>query len=136
MEYPFPNKPLRDRLGEEGTEAFVEYIHKVQDNGRNYMIELSTERYERRLAEEVGSLKMEISELRGETKTLISELKAEMHAGFGGIQEQFQEVYREIARIHERISQIQDSIHTQTRWIIASIFGAVPFYLALYKFLG
>ncbi len=122
--YPLPPKSLRNVLGEEGTEAFVEFLQKTQSLGRNTMLELSTERYERRLAEETGKLRTEIAELR-----------AEMFAGFSGIQEQFKEIYKELARMYEKISDIQESINSQTKWIILSIFGAVPFYIALYKLL-
>ncbi|EPG64556.1 LA_3696 family protein [Leptospira wolffii] len=133
--YPFPSKSLRDVLGEKGTEAFVDYIHKAREYGRQNMIELTTERYERRLAEEVGCLRGEIAEFRTDTNTGISELRAEMHAGFVGVQEEFKEVHQEFAKVHGKIGDIQASITAQTRWIVVCIFGVVPFYIALFKLL-
>ncbi|TGL61434.1 LA_3696 family protein [Leptospira sarikeiensis] len=114
---PKPSKILRDALGDEVSDALIEFIQDSQRFGNKTMIELSTEKYERRLAEETGKLRVEIAELR-----------AEMHAGFGGVQEQFKDVYK-------AIFQVQESVQTQTKWIVASVFGAVPFYIALYKLL-
>ncbi|TGN03320.1 LA_3696 family protein [Leptospira dzoumogneensis] len=114
---PKPPKKLKESLGEEVTEELTEFIQKHQQFGNKTMIELSMEKYERRLVEETGKL------------------RAEMHAGFGKIQEQFTDVYKEFARVHEKIGSLQESIQTQTRWMIAAIFGAIPLYLAIYKYL-
>ncbi|TGK04535.1 hypothetical protein EHQ81_01775 [Leptospira selangorensis] len=114
---PKPSKKLKEALGEDVAEELVDYIEKSQSFGKKTMNELSTERYERRLMEETGKL------------------RAEMHDGFSKIQEQFREVYKEFARIHEKIASLHEAIQTQTRWMIAAIFGAIPLYLALYKYL-
>ncbi|WP_246050560.1 LA_3696 family protein [Leptospira langatensis] len=171
-------KELRNSLGEEGTEALVGFLNQTQAGGRKFMEETISERFERRLVEETGQLRLELREetgklrieLRAEAAKLrsemadlkleikqelqsevgklrqeltdfklevkeefkrvwiaIAELRAEMHAGFAKIQEQFTEVYKELAEIHK-------SINNQTKWIIAGIFGAVlPIYLALIK---
>ncbi|TGK06910.1 hypothetical protein EHO59_01960 [Leptospira semungkisensis] len=160
-------KELRDSLGEAGTEALVGLLNQTQTGGRKFMEETISERFERRLVEETGQLRLElrdeVAKLRGEMADFkleikqelqnevgklrqeltdfklevkeefkrvwiaIAELKAEMHAGFAKIQEQFTEVYKELAEIHK-------SINNQTKWIIAGVFGAVfPIYLALIK---
>lgn len=109
-------KVLRTSLGEEGVEAPVNLINQAQVGGRRSMEEFVAERFERSLVEETGRLWIAIAELR-----------AEMHAGFLGIQEQLKDVYREIANIHK-------SITSQTRWIVPVLIGAfLPVYFALAK---
>ncbi|PJZ77806.1 LA_3696 family protein [Leptospira neocaledonica] len=131
-------KALRNSLGEEGAEALVSLLNQANSGGKKFMEEFVSERFEKRLMEETGKLRLEFKEetnklrmeLKEETAKLwiaIAELRAEMHAGFAGIQEQFKEVYKEIANIHK-------SIASQTRWMVAVIIASVlPIYLGLAK---
>jgi len=76
-------RPLREKLGEEGTDALVALINEAGENSKRSVIEVVEERFERRLSEEMGKLRAELSgemgklrvELSGET----SKLRAEMH---------------------------------------------------------
>ncbi len=87
-------RPLREKLGEEGTDALVALINEAGENTKQSVIEVAEERFERRLAEELGKLRAEIAEemsklrveLSGETSKLraelsgeTSKLRAEMH---------------------------------------------------------
>ncbi|TGL60812.1 LA_3696 family protein [Leptospira sarikeiensis] len=138
-------KALRNSLGEEGAEALVGLINQANAGGRKFMEEFVSERFEKRLMEETGKLRLELKEETGklrleikeETGKLwiaIAELRAEMHAGFMGIQEQFKDVYKEIAKLHAAISDVHKSISVQTRWMIGTTIAAVfPIYLALFK---
>ncbi|PKA17910.1 LA_3696 family protein [Leptospira haakeii] len=120
-------KALRNTLGEEGAEALVSLLNQANSGGRKFMEEFVSERFERRLMEETGKLRLELKEETGKLWVAIAELRAEMHAGFAGIQEQFKEVYKEIAEVHR-------SIASQTRWMVAVIIASVlPIYLGLAK---
>lgn len=120
-------KALRNSLGEDGAEALVSLLNQANSGGKKFMEEFVSERFERRLMEETGKLRLELKEETGKLWIAISELRAEMHAGFAGIQEQFKEVYKEIANIHK-------SIASQTRWMVAVIIASVlPIYLGLAK---
>ncbi len=65
-------RPLREKLGEEGTDALVTLINEAGENNKKSVIEVVGERFERRLAEEIGKFRAEVA---GE----ISKLRAEMH---------------------------------------------------------
>ncbi|TGJ98899.1 hypothetical protein EHQ53_11110 [Leptospira langatensis] len=39
-------------------------------------------------------------------------------------------------RILEEVGKVRKEIHSQTKWVLAAIFGAVPFYMAIYKLFG
>lgn len=87
-------RPLREKLGEEGTDALVALINEAGENNKKSVIEVVEERFERRLSEEMGKLRVELSgemsqmrvELSGEMSKLrvelsgeTSKLRAEMH---------------------------------------------------------
>src|SRR5712692_6981057 len=75
-------RPLREKLGEEGTDALVALINEAGENNKKSVIEVVEERFERRLAEEIGKLRAEIAEamgkLRAEVAGEINKLRAEL----------------------------------------------------------
>jgi sirohydrochlorin ferrochelatase len=75
-------RPLREKLGEEGTDALIALINEAGENNKQSVIEVVAERFERRLAEEIGKLRAEIAEamgkLRAEVAGEVSTLRAEL----------------------------------------------------------
>jgi bifunctional DNA-binding transcriptional regulator/antitoxin component of YhaV-PrlF toxin-antitoxin module len=57
-------RPLREKLGEEGTDALVALINEAGESNKKSVIEIVEERFERRLAEELGKLRAEMADLR------------------------------------------------------------------------
>ncbi|MBI5141193.1 MAG: hypothetical protein HZA20_03235 [Nitrospirae bacterium] len=45
-------KPLRDKLGDEGADAFVQIVKEIDSNARIDTLGVVEERFERRLSEE------------------------------------------------------------------------------------
>jgi hypothetical protein len=76
-------RPLREKLGEDGTDALVALINEAGENTKKSVIEVVEERFARRLAEELGKLRVEITEemgkLRAELSGEVNKLRAEMH---------------------------------------------------------
>ncbi len=142
-------KPLRDALGEEATDALVDFLNRTQYAGRKTMENIASEKLERRLVEETSKIWIAIADLRVEMKAetnklwvAFAELRAEMHAGFMGMQEQLGQVYKEIAKLYEgqtklhaAITDIHKSIASQTRWTLAGMLGIGGILMALAKFL-
>jgi hypothetical protein len=56
--------PLREKSGEEGTDALVTLINEAGENNKKSVIEVVEERFERRLTEEIGKLRMDMADLR------------------------------------------------------------------------
>lgn len=54
--------PLRRQLGEEATDSLVALLNAAGDSTRDNVIEVASERFERRLAEEVAKLDRRITE--------------------------------------------------------------------------
>ena len=64
-------------LGNEGAEAFTEIIKEIDIEARKEAIAIAEERFERRLTEETGKVRIEITELKTELKTEIAANKSE-----------------------------------------------------------
>ena len=69
---------LRERLGDGATAALAE-VFEERDNA---VLNLATERFERRLSEECGKLRAEISELRNELRADLREQSAVLRSDF------------------------------------------------------
>ncbi len=69
---------LRDKLGNEGVEALTEIIKEIDLEARKEAITIAEERFERRLAEETGKVRIAIAETRSELKTEIAETRTEI----------------------------------------------------------
>ena len=55
-------KILREKLGEEGSEGLIELLNNASESTYSSVITLAEEKFERRLAEETGKLRSELSE--------------------------------------------------------------------------
>ncbi len=53
-------KILREKLTEEGAEAFVDIINKADERQKEDVIRFVEEKFEKRLAEEIGKVRSEI----------------------------------------------------------------------------
>ena len=57
-------RPLREKLGEEATDALVALINEASGTSKKDTIEVVGERFEHRLAEEIGKLRTDMAGLR------------------------------------------------------------------------
>lgn len=71
-------RPLREKLGEEGTDALVTLINEAGDNNKKSVIEVVGERFERRLSEEMSKIRGEMSSMRMDLSGEISKLRVEL----------------------------------------------------------
>lgn len=83
-------KALREKLGDEGVESLIDLINQTQNDQKADILEIVSEKFERRLSEEMGKLRQEIAEVKTElidkmadnkveTNELISGLRTELH---------------------------------------------------------
>jgi len=64
-------KELRERLGEQGSDALVELLSAVDNQARQDSLGLLSERFERRLSEEIGKLRAEMHDEIGKLRAEI-----------------------------------------------------------------
>ena len=71
-------KILREKLGEEAAEGLVELLNNFSEHTHNSVISLAVEKFERRLAEELGKLRAELQEQHAEFREQHASLRAEL----------------------------------------------------------
>ncbi len=73
-------KILRTKLGDDGAEALVEFFNEVQEanSPKEEIIEIVEEKFERRLSEEMGKLRVEMAEMKSELRNEMAEMKSEL----------------------------------------------------------
>jgi bifunctional DNA-binding transcriptional regulator/antitoxin component of YhaV-PrlF toxin-antitoxin module len=71
-------RSIRERLGDEASEDFVALINDIDIGARKDAIAIAEERFERRLVEESGKLRLEIEKVRSDLSSEISNTKAEI----------------------------------------------------------
>ena len=59
-------KALREKLGDEGSEALVEVLNKQSDENKQSIIDLAEQRFEARLAKEASLLREDVQKTRSD----------------------------------------------------------------------
>jgi len=67
---------LREKLGPEGAKALAELLNEARVQTRGDVIEIAASRFERRLAEEIGGLRVEMHSEIGGLRAEISAFEA------------------------------------------------------------
>ena len=73
-------KALREKLGEEGSDALIDIINRAQGDKKTDVIRLVGEKFERRLSEEIAGVNHRMERLRVELKEDNANLRAELKA--------------------------------------------------------
>jgi len=72
------DKPLRDKLGDDGVTSLVNLINQALGEQKNDIIQLVEETFERRLSEELAKLRVEMAEMKSELRNDMQVTKTEM----------------------------------------------------------
>lgn len=82
-------EPLRDKLGAEAAQALVELLNQASQRTRDDVVSIAAERFQRRLAEEIGKLRTdllaEIASVRAELGSQIGSVRAELGSQIGSV---------------------------------------------------
>lgn len=71
-------KVLREKLGEDGADALLELINQANEGIKGDVIEISSERFEKKLVEEISKLRVEFTEKLSLLDTKISNVQANL----------------------------------------------------------
>jgi hypothetical protein len=66
-------KPLREKLGDEAVDSLIDIFNQFQSEQKKDIIEIVEEKFERRLSEEISTLKVTILEKIAEVDNRLSE---------------------------------------------------------------
>lgn len=69
---------VRERLGDAVAEALAEWVGHLEERAKDRTLEVVEERFERRVAEETGKLRVEIQTMRAELTGRIEGVRAEI----------------------------------------------------------
>ncbi|NOZ55617.1 MAG: hypothetical protein GXO73_02345 [Calditrichaeota bacterium] len=90
-------KPLREKLGDEGTEGLIEVLNQVSAAIRNEVVDTVSERFENRLTEEMAQIRVEMAQMRAELREEIASFRSEVH---GALIKLGAELRQEMAQKH------------------------------------
>ena len=126
-------EPLQRALGAEGAPALVSLLNEVGLAVRASVTALAVERFERRLAEELGRLRAELHEhvsgLRAEFHAAlhaeVGSLRAELHEQVGTLRAELGEQVGSLrAGLHEQLGTLRAGLHEQLGSVRAAMLGS------------
>jgi hypothetical protein len=124
---------LRERLGSEATTGLLDLLARSHEEERATMIAACTERFERRLVEEIADVRVQIARVEGSLRTEIAQMGAsirqEMAEMGGSIRQEMAEMGASIrqdmalmgASIRQDMAQIGPSIREEMAQMGGSI---------------
>ena len=68
------DKPLRDKLGDEAVDSLVRLINQSLSDQKNNTFELVEKKFEYRLSEEIGKVRIEVGNIRNDMYKMKSDL--------------------------------------------------------------
>jgi len=68
-------KVIREKLGDDGSEAITKLLNEIEEGIKRDSIAIVEEKFERRLSEELGKLRVEIAEIKTDLQREIAETK-------------------------------------------------------------
>ncbi len=116
-------KPLREKLGDEGSDALVELLNKTGDRQKEDVLEFVEEKFERRLSEEVGKLRGEIQESRVEIQQTRADLVDRIERSHTGLVDRIERSHTDLVdRIERSHTGLVDRIETTRADLIKWVF--------------
>jgi hypothetical protein len=102
---------LRERLGLEATTGLLQLLERAHREGRADLMDASADRYERRLAEEIGGVRVQIAQVEGALRRDMAEMGASIR----------QEMAEMGASIRQEMAEMGASIRQEMAEMGASI---------------
>ena len=95
-------KVLREKLGEDGADELVELLNLANEKVKEDVIELSAEKFERRLTEEISQLRVEFKEEIAQLRSVdLANLDKRITDEMSQLRQEYKE---EIAKVNQRIT--------------------------------
>jgi hypothetical protein len=68
-------KPLREKLGEEGTEALVQVLNQNEKEFKSSVIDFAEQRFEQSLSREIAAVRVDLADAEKRLMTEIADLR-------------------------------------------------------------
>jgi len=120
-------KPLRDRLGDDGIDSLIELLNEVEKSSRESSIIFVEEKFEKRLSEEIGKVRVEIAGVKASLMEEIASVKASLR----------EEIAEKIANVKADITkEIAETKAYLIRWMFIFWLGQVASVLGILALTG
>jgi hypothetical protein len=107
-------RPLREKLGDEASEALVQLLNEAGLKTRDNVIELASERFERRLAEELAKIRTEMAEMKATLRTEMAEMGAALRTEMGEMKTELRtEMGGMEARLRTEMAEMGATLRTE-----------------------
>jgi len=119
-------KALRDKLGEDGADALVDLFNQSEQRQKEDILEFVEEKFERRLSEEIGTLRIEMNErfagITGEMNERFAEVNERFAEITGAMTGRFAEMETQFTQVDAKIEATKSYM---VRWMFAFWVGQV-----------
>ncbi|WP_243401916.1 apolipoprotein A1/A4/E family protein [Leptospira haakeii] len=120
-------RKLEEVLGDQGANEFLDFINDSFAANKENIVELVSDRFEKRLSEEINvfrsEIKAEMADLRAEVKEDIANLRAELKEDLAEIRIEMKTEFAEIYKL----------IAAQTRWMLGAIVALTGIFSIIVK---
>ncbi|MBF0487472.1 MAG: DUF1640 domain-containing protein [Nitrospirae bacterium] len=121
-------RSIRERLGDEASEDFATLINDIDLGARKDAIAIAEERFERRLVEETGKLRVDIGKLNERISVEIGNVNGRISVEVGKLNERISE---ETGKLRVEIANCKADI---IKWMFLFWIGQTAVMVALFKF--
>ncbi len=99
-------KPLKDKLGDEGVDSLIRLLNQSQQNQKQDLMVYLEEKYERRLGEEIGAINVTIAEAEKRLDNRITEEIGAINVTIAETEKRLDNrITEEIGKVNERITE-------------------------------
>ena len=105
-------KILQEKLTEEGADALVEILDKVEERSEAHTLRVAEERFEKKLEQAKSELKEEISKVDIRIEQTKTELREEINKVDIRIEQTKTELREEINKVDKRLEQVKSELKT------------------------
>ena len=105
---------LQEKLGEEGSDAFVKVIKEIDLEARKEALVIAEERFEVKLVVEMDKLRQEMNKFKEEMRQEMNEFKEEIHQEMNEFKEEMRQEMNEFKEeIHQEINGFKKEMHQE-----------------------
>ena len=135
-------KPLREKLGEEGTDALVQVLNENEKETRPSVIDLAEQRFEKHLTEEIAGVRVDLADTEKRFEKHLTEQIAGVRVDLADAEKRFEKhLTEEIAGVRVEIADLRGSIQKSKsetiKWMflfwIGQIGAVLGIILAVFK---
>ncbi len=99
-------KPLKDKLGDEGVDSLIRLLNQSQQNQKQDLMVYLEEKYERRLGEEIGAINVTIAEAEKRLDNRITEEIGAINVTIAETEKRLDNrITEEIGKVNERLTE-------------------------------